>query len=71
MPKTGSMLSYTGVISGTGSVTQNGPGTTVFTGANTYTGGTHIATGILQLGNGTTNGSMVGNVVNEGTPPLM
>ncbi|MEG0868268.1 MAG: autotransporter-associated beta strand repeat-containing protein [Hafnia sp.] len=67
MPKTGSMLSYTGVISGTGSVTQNGPGTTVFTGANTYTGGTHIATGILQLGNGTTNGSIVGNVVNEGT----
>ncbi|WP_404546219.1 autotransporter domain-containing protein [Bradyrhizobium sp. USDA 223] len=38
------------------------------TGANTYTGGTSINSGhTLQLGNGGTTGSIVGNVVNNGT----
>ncbi|MGJ7511463.1 autotransporter-associated beta strand repeat-containing protein [Variovorax sp. GT1P44] len=55
------------VISGTGAVQQIGPGTTVLTGANTYTGGTAISAGTLQLGNGTLNGSIVGNVNDNGT----
>ncbi|EMF0716275.1 autotransporter-associated beta strand repeat-containing protein [Citrobacter freundii] len=69
MPKTATTLNYGGVISGTGTVTQNGPGTTVFTGANTYTGGTIISSGVLQLGDGTSNndGSIAGNVTNNGT----
>ncbi|WET38901.1 autotransporter-associated beta strand repeat-containing protein [Citrobacter enshiensis] len=69
MPRTASTLSYGGIISGTGSVTQNGPGTTVFTGTNTYTGGTTISSGVLQLGDGTANndGSVAGNVTNNGT----
>jgi outer membrane autotransporter protein len=57
---------FDGVISGTGSVNQTGPGVTVLTGENTYTGGTTIAAGTLQLGNGGTSGSIVGNVANNG-----
>ncbi len=56
-----------GVISGTGTVTQAGTGTTILTGGNTYTGGTTISAGTLQLGNGGTSGSIVGNVVDNGT----
>jgi fibronectin-binding autotransporter adhesin len=37
----------------------------VLTGANTYTGGTTINAGTLQLGDGTTNGSIIGNVTNN------
>jgi autotransporter-associated beta strand protein len=56
-----------GVISGAGSVTQIGTGRTVLTGADTYTGGTNIAAGTLQLGNGGTTGSIKGNVADTGT----
>jgi autotransporter-associated beta strand protein len=52
---------FGGVISGSGSVDVNG--TTIFTGANTYTGGTKIAANqALQLGNGATTGSIMGPV---------
>ncbi|NTX81030.1 autotransporter outer membrane beta-barrel domain-containing protein [Serratia proteamaculans] len=51
-------------VSGLGSVT-NLSGTTVLTGANTYTGGTTINGGTLQLGNGSSTGSIVGNVLNN------
>jgi autotransporter-associated beta strand protein len=50
-----------------GKVIQAGTGTTVLTAANTYTGGTTISAGTLQLGNGGTTGSIVGDVVNNGT----
>jgi autotransporter-associated beta strand protein len=43
---------FGGVISGSGVVQQNGPGTTVFTAADIYTGGTTINAGTLQLGPG-------------------
>ena len=44
----------TGVIAGSGvTFTQNNPGTNLLTGANTYTGGTTINSGTLQLGDGT------------------
>jgi outer membrane autotransporter protein len=55
-----------GVISGSGSLSQIGTGTTILTADNTYTGGTTIAAGTLQLGNGGTAGSIVGNVTNNG-----
>ena len=61
------VFSYGRVISGSGAFQQNGTGTTIFTGANTYTGGTTIAAGSLQLGDGGTSGSIVGNVTNNGT----
>ncbi|MBV8798092.1 MAG: autotransporter-associated beta strand repeat-containing protein, partial [Hyphomicrobiales bacterium] len=56
-----------GVVSGSGTVAQIGPGTTVLTGANTYTGGTTISAGTLQLGNGGATGSILGDVANSGT----
>ncbi|MGJ5078309.1 autotransporter outer membrane beta-barrel domain-containing protein [Bradyrhizobium sp. HKCCYLS3013] len=60
--------SYTfgGIISGTGTFQQLGSGTTIFSGANTYTGGTTVSAGTLQLGNGGTSGSIVGDVINNG-----
>lgn len=56
-----------GAISGSGSLGQNGTGTSVLTGDLTYTGGTTVNAGTLQLGNGGTSGSIRGNVVNQGT----
>ena len=53
-------------ISGTGGCAQIGTGTTILTANNTYTGGTTISAGTLQLGNGGTTGSIVGNVVDNG-----
>jgi fibronectin-binding autotransporter adhesin len=54
-----------GAISGTGTLTQAGSGTTILTGNNTYTGATTIAAGTLQLGNGGTSGSVVGNIADN------
>jgi len=56
-----------GTISGGGSFVQNGSGAMTLTGDNTYTGGTSINAGTLQLGNGSTTGSITGNVINNGT----
>ena len=58
---------FLGVISGTGSVTQNGIGTTILTAESSYSGGTTIGAGTLQLGNGSTSGSILGNVADNGT----
>ncbi|CEJ12344.1 Outer membrane protein IcsA autotransporter precursor [bacterium YEK0313] len=58
-------VTFGNVISGSGAVNQIGPGTTTFTNANTYAGGTTISGGALALGNGGTSGSIVGNVVNN------
>jgi len=60
-------LTMSGVISGAGALTKTDSGTMVLANANSYTGGTTISQGTLQLGNGGTNGSIVGNVVNDGT----
>ena len=55
-------------ISGTGTVTKTGSGTTIFTGANSYSGTTTISTGTLQVGNGGTTGTLgTGAVVNNAT----
>jgi autotransporter-associated beta strand protein len=50
-------VTFGGVISGTGTVQQNGTGTTVLAGTNTYSGGTNIASGTLVAGSGTPFGS--------------
>ncbi|PZQ83595.1 MAG: autotransporter outer membrane beta-barrel domain-containing protein [Ancylobacter novellus] len=56
---------YAGVISGTGSLTKLGAGTLILTSENTYTGGTTISEGTLQIGNGGTTGSVAGAIVNN------
>ncbi|MCK1719897.1 autotransporter domain-containing protein [Bradyrhizobium sp. 141] len=56
---------FDGVIAGSGALQQSGLGTTTLTAANIYSGGTTIAAGALQLGNGGTTGSIVGNVLDN------
>ncbi len=58
--------SYTGVISGTGTVTKDGAGTLILSGNNTYSGITTISDGTLQVGNGGTSGTLgTGDVTNN------
>ncbi|MFZ6686355.1 autotransporter-associated beta strand repeat-containing protein [Undibacterium sp. SXout11W] len=47
-----------GVISGSGGLTQSGSGTTILTGNNTYTGTTTVSSGTLQVGNVSTTGTL-------------
>ncbi|TPJ24349.1 hypothetical protein FJ425_21270 [Mesorhizobium sp. B2-7-2] len=49
-------------LAGTASLAKGGPGTTVLTGAHTYTGGTTINAGTLQLGDSNTAGAILGAV---------
>ncbi|BCW87590.1 hypothetical protein sos41_07200 [Alphaproteobacteria bacterium SO-S41] len=64
---------YNGVISGTGSLLKLGAGNLTLTGANTYSGGTTIAGGILfgtttsLQGNFVSNGGLVFNQATNGT----
>jgi fibronectin-binding autotransporter adhesin len=53
------------VIAGAGKLVLES-GTLVLTGANTYTGGTTITAGTLQIGNGGITGSIVGDVIDNG-----
>jgi autotransporter-associated beta strand protein len=58
---------YAGVISGDGGLGKIDDGTLILTGNNTYTGGTTISGGTLQLGNGGTSGLINGDVIDNGT----
>ncbi len=59
-------VTFSGAISGTGSLVQSGSGTLILTGNNTHSGGTTISSGTLQLGNGGYTGIIAGDVVNNG-----
>ncbi|MGJ8653906.1 MAG: autotransporter-associated beta strand repeat-containing protein [Opitutaceae bacterium] len=54
---------YPAVISGSGTVTQAGSGTTTFTQHQTYTGATTISDGTLELGNGDSNPTLASSEV--------
>ncbi len=58
---------FSGIISGTGAVTKQGGGTLTLDEANTYSGLTTISAGTLQIGSGSTTGSINGNLVNNAT----
>jgi fibronectin-binding autotransporter adhesin len=58
---------YGGILDGSGSVTKEGAGTLTLTGENIFSGLTTISTGTLQIGDGTTTGSITGDVVNNAT----
>lgn len=61
-------LTVSGVIAGdNATVTKSGAGSLIYAGTNTYTGGTVVNAGVLQIGNGATNGSIVGNITNNAT----
>ncbi len=52
---------YAGVLSGNGSLTKQGEGTLVLTGANIYSGGTTVSAGTLQGDTTSLQGNMVNN----------
>ena len=58
---------YTGTLSGSGLLTKVGNGTLTLSGSNSYTGGTTISSGTLQIGSGGTTGFIAGNVFNNAT----
>ncbi len=62
-------FAWAGSVSGTGSVIidQGAGNTLTVLGAHTYTGGTTIASGIVQIGDGGTAGTMLGDIANFGT----
>ena len=61
-------VTLAGVISGVGTLTQKGTGTTVLTGANDYSGATAITAGTLQIGNGGATGALgTGAVADAGS----
>src|SRR5207249_891907 len=50
---------FSGVISGTGQLVQDGlGGKSILSGSNTYSGGTTVTTGTLQIGKGGISGSI-------------
>lgn len=55
--RTGTLL-VSGPVRGTGSVINDGTGTVILANDNTYSGGTTINAGTLQVGNGGSNGSL-------------
>jgi outer membrane autotransporter protein len=54
-------------MTGSGGFNKAGTGSLTLAGSNTYTGGTTISAGTLQLGNGGAAGSIVGDVANNGS----
>ena len=52
IPAAGVVGTFSGPIQGSGRVVQNGPGTTIFSGSNSYTGRTQIVSGALQADDG-------------------
>ncbi len=60
--KSASANILSGIISGPGSLIQNGTGALTLSGANTYTGGTTVAAGTLKIGNAAALGGNTGAV---------
>src|SRR5690606_36481867 len=64
---TGYTAMINSVLTGAAQLVKSDLGTLVLTGTNTYNGGTTIDAGTLQLGDGGTSGSILGDVaINSG-----
>jgi len=62
-----SATTFSTVISGAFGIVKNGPGTLILTATNTYTGGTIVNSGTLQIGNGTNiTASVAGTITLSG-----
>lgn len=59
-------IAYGGVVNGSGNLVKDGNGTLTLTGVNAYTGGTEVNAGTLQIGDGGTNGIIIGDIANAG-----
>jgi len=62
--RTGS-LTYSSVLSGTGTMEKRGAGTLILARANTLTGSATVSEGVLQIGDGGTNGELNANIANS------
>ncbi|MBP7000598.1 autotransporter-associated beta strand repeat-containing protein [Amaricoccus sp.] len=62
---TGVTLAASGDIDGPSSLTKTGAGTLTLTGDATHAGGTTISAGILQVGDGGTDGTLAGDIVDD------
>ncbi|MBN2579460.1 MAG: autotransporter-associated beta strand repeat-containing protein, partial [Pirellulales bacterium] len=58
-------FTYSGVLSGTGTLEKKGAGTMILTKNNSFSGLTTITAGTLQLGNGGFVGGLAGNITNN------
>jgi T5SS/PEP-CTERM-associated repeat protein/autotransporter-associated beta strand protein len=63
----GGSATIASVLAGGQTLEKTGAGTLILTGANTYSGGTTVTAGTLQIGAGGTTGSVVGAIANGGT----
>ncbi len=62
----GGTLTFASALTGSRSLVVTGPGTVVLTKSNTYSGGTTISSGALELGDGASNnGSVPGNITDN------
>jgi autotransporter-associated beta strand protein len=63
--KTSGSDTFSGDIQGGQGLIKSGAGTLALSGANSYAGGTLVSGGALQIGDGSTTGSVVGNITNN------
>jgi autotransporter-associated beta strand protein len=58
-------LTVDGTVTGSGGLTKTGPGTLTLDGTNDYSGGTLVSAGMLQMGSGSTSGTLGFGIVNN------
>jgi fibronectin-binding autotransporter adhesin len=63
------VYTFSGVagIIGAAGLAKDGSGTLIIANSNSYSGGTYITNGVVQLGNGGTNGSISGDILDNGS----